>query len=238
MSLLYRNGTGRNNIAWGGGTTTSGKYLRRTGTSRNSISFIQISSNGTWNILNRTSSGRNNIQWKNTTFNFKKATIEGLFEPFLNDAGAYSSYVYYVGYVERINSYRVAWSNNGSYIYPSYLYTTEDDWEGEDRNKIIIKYSSINGDNWLNKYSYLIGDKSFTIRTLVNADNTGDGHWESESRTATINLFVSDMTADTALGMSNAYTCTISFLSTDLNPSDDAVDFNYAIFQKSRFYLD
>ena len=73
MSLLYRNGTGRNNIAWGGGTTTSGNYLRRTGTSRNSISFIQISSNGTWNILNRINSGRNNIAWQNTTFNFKSA---------------------------------------------------------------------------------------------------------------------------------------------------------------------
>ena len=70
MSLLYRTGTGRNNIAWGGSNTTAGNYLRRTGTGRNSISFIQISTSGTWNILNRTASGRNNISWINTTFNF------------------------------------------------------------------------------------------------------------------------------------------------------------------------
>ena len=37
MSLLYRTGNGRNNIAWGGVSTTSGKYCKRTGTSRNSI---------------------------------------------------------------------------------------------------------------------------------------------------------------------------------------------------------
>ena len=70
MSWLIRNGTGRNNIIWGGGNTTSGNYLRRTGTSRNNISYVQISSNGTWNILERTSTGRNNIRWNNLTFNF------------------------------------------------------------------------------------------------------------------------------------------------------------------------
>ena len=70
MSLLYRNGTGRNNIAWGGSNTTSGNYLRRTGTSRNSISFIQISSNGTWNILERYNNARNGIRWNNIVFGF------------------------------------------------------------------------------------------------------------------------------------------------------------------------
>ena len=71
MSLLRRTGTGRNNIAWGGSTSTAANYLRRTGTGRNNISYINISSNGTWNILNRTSTGRNNIAWQNTTFSFK-----------------------------------------------------------------------------------------------------------------------------------------------------------------------
>ena len=70
MSLLYRNGTGRNNIVWGGSTSTSGNYLRRTSTGRNDISFINISSNGTYNILNRTSTGINDIQWINTVFSF------------------------------------------------------------------------------------------------------------------------------------------------------------------------
>ena len=83
MSLLYRNGTGRNNIAWGGGTTTAGNYLRRTGTGRNNISFLNISSNGTHNILNRTASGRNNIKWQNTTFTFKtqqQINVEEMFK--------------------------------------------------------------------------------------------------------------------------------------------------------------
>ena len=71
MSLLYRNGTGRNNIAWGGSTSTAANYLRRTGTGRNNISYLQISTDGTHNILNRTASGRNNISWINTTFSFR-----------------------------------------------------------------------------------------------------------------------------------------------------------------------
>ena len=70
MSYLMRNGTGRNNIVWGGGTTTSANYLRRTGTSLNSISFINISSNGTYNILERYSTSRNSIRWNNIVFSF------------------------------------------------------------------------------------------------------------------------------------------------------------------------
>ena len=70
MSLLYRTGAGRNSIAWGGGTTTSAYYLRRTGTSRNDISFINISSNGTYNILERYSTSRNDIRWNNIVFSF------------------------------------------------------------------------------------------------------------------------------------------------------------------------
>ena len=70
MSLLYRTGNGRNNIAWGGSTSTAATYLRRTSIGRNDISYINISSNGTYNILNRTGTGRNNISWINTIFNF------------------------------------------------------------------------------------------------------------------------------------------------------------------------
>ena len=70
MSLLYRTGAGRNSIAWGGGTTTSANYLRRTDTSRNDISFINISSNGTYNILERYSTSRNSIRWNNIVFSF------------------------------------------------------------------------------------------------------------------------------------------------------------------------
>lgn len=74
MSLLIRTGTGRNNISWGGGTTTKANYLRRTGTGRNNIGYIQVSSNGTHNILNRTASGRNDIKWDVFNFSFFNPT--------------------------------------------------------------------------------------------------------------------------------------------------------------------
>ena len=70
MSLLRRMGNNRNNIEWYSSTNTSGQYLQRTSTNRNDISFINISSNGTYNLLNRISNGINDIQWKNTTFSF------------------------------------------------------------------------------------------------------------------------------------------------------------------------
>lgn len=67
--FLYRTGTGRNNISWGGNTSTVGNYLRRTGTGRNNIQFYVIpQSNATYNILNRTGTGRNNITWQNYIF--------------------------------------------------------------------------------------------------------------------------------------------------------------------------
>lgn len=70
MSLLYRNGTGRNNVAWGGSISTAANYLRRTGTGRNDITYLNISTSGTWNLLERTASGINSIRWKNITFSF------------------------------------------------------------------------------------------------------------------------------------------------------------------------
>ena len=72
MHLVYiiRTGNSRNNISWGGGTSTKAKYLRRTGTGRTNISWIDISSNSTVNVLERTANGRNNIRWHNTNFIF------------------------------------------------------------------------------------------------------------------------------------------------------------------------
>lgn len=70
MSLLYRNGVGRNNITWGGSTGTAANYLRRTSTGRNDISFLQISTSGTWNLLERTANNINDIRWNNITFSF------------------------------------------------------------------------------------------------------------------------------------------------------------------------
>ena len=70
MSYLIRTGTGRNNISYGGGKSTKAKYLRRTGTGRTNISWIDINSNGTYNVLERTGNSRNNIRWYNTQFSF------------------------------------------------------------------------------------------------------------------------------------------------------------------------
>ena len=225
MSLLYRNGTGRNNIAWGEGTTTSGNYLRRTGTSRNSISFIQISTNGTWNILNRTSSGRNNIQWKNTTFSFKKATIEGLFEPFLN-AGVNGCYVYPVSYTERMRKSIGNWYNNGSYIYFTQDYQNDDTYLSPSLTKIIARYHNSDAEQWRNNYSYLAGDTSFTIRTLVNTDNTGDGIFENADITSEIELYISSIKLESG----GNRPCVIEFKAVSYLNS-------FAIFQGSRFYL-
>ena len=70
MSWLMRNGTGRNNIVWGGGNTTKANYLRRTANGRNDISFINVTSNGTHNILERYNTTRNGIRWNNLSFSF------------------------------------------------------------------------------------------------------------------------------------------------------------------------
>ena len=67
MSYLIRTGTGRNNISYGGGKSTKAKYLRRTGSGRTNISWIDINSNGTYNVLERTGNSRNNIRWYNIT---------------------------------------------------------------------------------------------------------------------------------------------------------------------------
>ena len=70
MSYLMRNGTGRNNIVYGGNNTTSGNYLRRTSTGRNNISYINISTSGTHKLLERISTSLNSIRWNNLTFSF------------------------------------------------------------------------------------------------------------------------------------------------------------------------
>ena len=71
MSYLMRNGTGRNNIVFGGSSNTNGNYLRRTSTGRNNISFININNtNGTYNLLERYNTTRNGIRWNNITFSF------------------------------------------------------------------------------------------------------------------------------------------------------------------------
>ena len=176
MSLLYRNGTGRNNIAWGGGNTTTGNYLRRTGTGRNNIAYLQISSNGTWNILNRTASGRNNIAWKNTTFTFKtqhqinveemfkqivgkrcilKAT-EGMYESdqcYLRDSGSYY-------YFER-------YDNSGTTITNATAYMA---WE--------VYCTNSNGVNSLKSYmNKFIYNQSYYVNTYYYYRQSNDNKY-------------------------------------------------------------
>lgn len=75
MSYLTRTGTGRTNIAWGGGKSTKANYLRRTGTGRNNIAWYNVTTDVTLNTLERTGTGRNSIRWYNTAFTFIKKFI-------------------------------------------------------------------------------------------------------------------------------------------------------------------
>ena len=70
MSWLMRTGTGRNNVSYGGGSTTKGQYLKRTANGRNNISYISISSNGTHKLLERYNTTRNGVRWNNLSFSF------------------------------------------------------------------------------------------------------------------------------------------------------------------------
>ena len=96
-----RNGTGRNNIVYGGSSSTNGQYLNRTATSLNSIRWLNISTSGTWNLLERTSTGRNNIRWNNLSFSF--GTDLSKYSLFLRK---YSGYGYYNCTIEFNQKYR------------------------------------------------------------------------------------------------------------------------------------
>ena len=230
MSYLIRSGTSRNSISFGGSNTTSNNYLRRTNSGRNNIQWYTISNNGTYNILERYNTTRNGIRWNNIVFSFKKATILGLFEPFLQTDLENSGIVFGV---ETNTSYREAYGkfiNNGSYIYFSHDHSSRS--SSGYRNRIRNRTNKLDPDEWRSKYSYLRNDTSFTIRTLVNADNTGDSEhiWTVPNITAEVHLYITRLSA----GISTYYI----YFADASNPSDDEIDFNYAIFQGSRFYLD
>ena len=231
MSYLIRTGTSRNSISFGGSNTTSNNYLRRMSTGRNNIQWYTISTNGTYNILERYNNTRNGIRWNNIVFSFKRATILGLFEPFLQTDFENSGIVFNV---EVNTSYREAygkWINNGSYIYFSFDHSSRS--ANSNRHRIRNKTNKIDPDEWESKYFYLENDTSFTIRTLVNADNTGDSEhiWVYPHITAEAYLYITRLSATTS-GTYYIYFADVS------NPSNDLVDFPYAIFQNSRFYLD
>lgn len=83
MSYLYRTGDGRNDIGYTTTISSSIKYLCRTSTGINDISFIIIPGGSTYSILQRTGTGRNNIAWANLNVPIPKGsqtfTSSGIF---------------------------------------------------------------------------------------------------------------------------------------------------------------
>lgn len=120
MSWLMRTGTGRNNIAWGGGNTTSGQYLKRTANGRNNISYVSISSNGTHNLLERYNTTRNGIRWNNLSFSFFS----------FSDYALYNTYSIYIGIGRgQAKQKRYAFV---SYLSDGYQVKFEDEWNEYD----------------------------------------------------------------------------------------------------------
>ena len=76
MSLLYRTGNGRNDIAWGGSTSTAGTYLYKTSwTGRESLQWLYINYNTNGTVfLERYDTTRNGIRWNTINFNFMTPT--------------------------------------------------------------------------------------------------------------------------------------------------------------------
>ena len=142
MSLLIRTGTGRNNISWGGGTTTKANYLRRTGTGRNNIGYIQVSSNGTHNILERTSTGRNNIRWQNTTFTFTQLSDWNSKLQTLQYGGSASG-KYTNGYYSSVNrDIRANWTIQGNKILNHHDYILGTFRQGGDTVEIALAFAN------------------------------------------------------------------------------------------------
>ena len=162
MSLLYRTGNGRNNIAWGGSTSTAATYLRRISTGRNDISYISISSNGTYNILNRTSTGRNNISWINTTFNFGGDLTECPLHT-INMGGA--EYQILWGVSNTTNKFSVGSINRNGYtgIYRADWYRDYD----ASTNSITIYYQNDKGQTAYNEIL------KYTKVTIAGTQNSG-----------------------------------------------------------------
>ena len=186
MSLLYRNGTGRNNIAWGGGTTTSGNYLRRTGTSRNSIGFLNISTSGAHNLLERYNTTRNGIRWNNIVFSFKKDIIQKMMEPFIQ--GGRDTVIGKISTNKRDKCQNVrTYFDSSANIYTVRDSVSRSDYYQFSYNRICCLYEDYTDyELWYNTLTPVVNDKNFTIRALVSTN--------SEWFTKTIkNLYITDV---------------------------------------------
>ena len=71
MTSITTTGPPPNHNPYGGGGSITSNYLKRTGTSRNSIQWLNISTSGTHKLLERYNTSRNNIRWNNLTFSFE-----------------------------------------------------------------------------------------------------------------------------------------------------------------------
>lgn len=145
MSWLRRTGTGRNNISWGGGSTTSGKYLKRTGNARNNIAYTQISSNGTHKLLERTGTGRNNIRWNNLTFSFGPSSMADIFTNARFPNQGKFTQIWVKCYRGGWQTIRTTFSGNTSgYDKPGdSLYDPPDAIYGEGGDRISISYTGV-----------------------------------------------------------------------------------------------
>ena len=145
MSWLRRTGTGRNNIAWGGGSTTSGNYLKRTGNGRNNVAYTQISSNGTHKLLERTDTGRNNIRWNNLTFSFGPSSMADIFTNARFPNQGKFTQIWVKCYRGGWQTIRTTFSGNTSgYDKPGdSLYDPPDAIYGEGGDRISISYTGV-----------------------------------------------------------------------------------------------
>ena len=233
MSLLYRNGTGRNSISFGGNNTTSLNYLRRTSTGRNNIQWYTISSNGTYNILERYNTSRNGIRWNNIVFSFKKDIIQKMMEPFIQ--GARDTVIGMISTNKRdkcqnvrtyfdsnINGYTVRDSVSRSGYY-QFSY-----------NRICCLYDDYTDyESWYNTLIPVVNDKNFTIRALVSTN--------SERFTKTIkNLYITDVyyyeNINSATGIVRSRSSYIEF--EDINGNDFYIGDGIGDGSKFTIYLD
>ena len=200
MSYLMRNGTGRNNIVYGGSASTNGNYLRRTSTGRNNISFINISNtNTTINALERYNTSRNSIRWNNIAFSFgnipqystSKIIISDYMYNFDNSSvkGASFGYLYYtvssylpngykLNYTEASNTYYHANSNCIIIILPDYSTTNNlYNYINEKYSKIsfIMSNNTQYSKNITNlRYRFTFGNSTYTIGVNYSA-TSGNG---------------------------------------------------------------
>ena len=150
MSWLIRTGTERNNVSYGGGSTTKGNYLKRTNSGRNNIQWLNINSNGTYNLLERYNTTRNGIRWNNLVFSFGPDLTKYLL--YTNTAPSDAEYqmIWFASYYAYF--YKIGKINSNGYTNISKVYTSS---PGRNHNYINIYFKDTSTDmsNIIYQYS-------------------------------------------------------------------------------------